>query len=261
MSSGFTDRRTSPRVPSRLPVGWSDHFYEWSGEALNVGPGGAFVVGTPLDPGKILRVTVQYPDQEPLSLDATVAHADGGGMGLAFRLPDTLTFARSAEAFERHVARDPELVARSKRSAQPLDGELRLWPTERALLAGAARSADERRVIRMAGPGVLVRELRQKGGASLAPAVFALLERDLLTTSEQRAARGAPAPWSGETAAPAPRTGARPAAAERYFQQALEQIARGQDQAAVTALKLALVLSPEDPQIEAALRRLDQSRW
>lgn len=255
MSDGFTERRTSPRVPYRFAAEWSDHFYEWSGDALNVGPGGCFVVGQPLAQAKILRVALALPGQAPFVVDATVAHAAADGMGLAFRLPDTGAFARSADAFERLVVRDPELAARVRRFMPRLEPGVRLYPTPRAARTGAARTPDERRALRLAGTGATVRDLRSRGGAGLAHAVFALLERDLLTTIQGRGTQGV-STVPGEAPAPAPREGTRAPSAERYFRQAQEHLQGGNAPAAITALRLALALCPGDPQIEAELARL-----
>jgi hypothetical protein len=252
---GFQDRRTSARIPVQFPATWSDHFYEWPGEALNLGAGGVFTVGAPLDPGKQLRISLELPGQDPLTLDATVAHATSDGMGFAFRLQDTATFARAVEAFERQVVRDPQMAARARRHVGSLPDAERLFPTPRAL-QGGGRTPAENRALNLVGSGAQVRELRTRGGAALGPVLFALLERDLLTTHESRAVRDAPAPWTEPSAGPTRRESARSPAAERYFQQAVQELADGNDRAAVTSLRLALVLSPGDPQIEAELQRL-----
>ena len=265
-TESWTDRRAYDRIPARFPVTWADHYYEWKGECLNFGAGGCYVLAEkPLKPGKKLTVKLMPPREAELELPGKVAFATSDGMGLSLDVRAPEAFERAIDLFERMIARDTSLAVRLKTKPRLIEPSTVLYATPAALAAGAVVNAEEKRILSQFNDAKRVDELKKACGdawLSHVHAVFALVERGILTTNRALAARPEDLA-SGRPRAPAPveagaaPSGPRPPQAEKYYQKGKDDLAAGNKLSALTNFKLALMLAPGDPVILKIVDELD----
>ena len=193
MHESILNPRRSPRLPARCRVTVAHGGAGWVAETEDVGPRGCQLVSPrPLEVGGAARLIIESDRvPAPLSVLGRVAWSTGLGRqraGVAF--VDRQAGVDPAAWLRKLAVAQPALEAASRRVPErlPVDTRLFLRPPPQHIFDF---SADEVALIRQLGDGVSVRELVRDGPlgeARSARAVFALLERRVLTLALGEAA-------------------------------------------------------------------------
>jgi hypothetical protein len=185
--------RRSPRLPARCRVTIAHGGAGWVAETEDVGPRGCQLVSSrPLEIGGAARLIIESDRvMTPLTVLGRIAWSTGVGRqraGVAFA--ERQASVDPAGWFKKLLVAQPALEAGLRRVPDhlPVDTRLFLRPPPQHILDF---TQDEASLIKMLGDGTTVRDLVQRGPlgeAQAARAVFALLERRVLTLSLGEAA-------------------------------------------------------------------------
>lgn len=280
MEPEILNPRRVPRIPVRCPVEIRDVFTSWKGETEDLGPGGCQIVTSRVvPPGRSLRLSIRC-DQIGRTVSATgkVVWVRGDSpvrIGVEFDATMQDAWFRALLAADASGAR----IARN--TLDRLPGRMIVYlgkPPEIVV----DFSPDELSVLRSIGDGIPLGALSRALGPAFdraRGALFSLVHRRLVVfdpahsqgAAGWRRVLGAPAldraqsgtapPPSASSpparpAAPATPIAARPAQAQRLFEEGVALAAAGQMAAAADRFRSALSRAPDDEGIWAALDRL-----
>jgi hypothetical protein len=193
VNESILNPRRSPRLPARCRVTVAHGGAGWVAETEDVGPRGCQLVSPrPLEVGGAARLIIESDRVvAPLTVLGRVAWSTGIGRqraGVAFA--ERQSGVDPTGWFKKLLVSQPALEAGLRRVPDrlPLETRLFLRPPPQHIFDF---TPDETALIRMLGDGVTVRDVVQGGPlgeARAARAVFALLERRILTLSLGEAA-------------------------------------------------------------------------
>ena len=273
VDTALINPRRSPRVTHRCRVEVRDRFSAWTASTEDLGPLGCQLVTPRLaSPGRQLKLKI---------------HCDA--IGQTIETSGTVVWSRSESPsrlgvefpvqrgtppwFDVLLRALPQAAASSRRTPPRLAREAVLRLGEPPAFI-TDFSAEEVAVLRRVGAGVSVESLsRQLGSAfpRVKGAIFALLSRRMLVLHASEA--GDPARWNLPIAQaeralaasgvklPAPTEGpgaatGRSAAAQALFDEGIAHLTAGRIEVAVSRLREARRLAPNDSLISGALQRL-----
>lgn len=274
MHTEVLNPRRAPRIPHRCVVEIRDRFAAWKAETEDLGPRGCQLVTPRLAaPGRELQLQIRCE-----ALGRTIK-ATGKVVWTRAQEPSRLgiefeTARTEGGWFEPLLAAVPGLAQVVRRIPERLPRTARLYLGEPPRLL-ADFSAEEVAVLRAVGAGISVEGLAKALGSAfdrVRGAMFALVSRRLLvlTAAEAVPAERWRAVLDGATRAlaadgiaipaptPAGPMGAvgRTAAAQALYDEGIGHLTAGRIEVAVSRLRDAKLLSPDDPLITGALQRL-----
>jgi hypothetical protein len=195
VNESILNPRRSPRLPARCRVTVAHGGAGWVAETEDVGPRGCQIVSPrPLEVGGAARLIIESDRVvAPLTVTGRVAWSTGIGRqraGVAFA--ERPGGVDPTVWFKKLLVSQPALEAGLRRVPDRLPAETRLFlrPPPQHIFDF---SPDETALIRMLGDGLTVRDVVHAGPlgeARAARAIFALLERRILTLSLGEAAPG-----------------------------------------------------------------------
>lgn len=173
------DRRANARIAVRFPIEMDDISYSYSGEAVDVSPGGVRVECDPAPPvGTELDLELKPLGQPPLKIKGRVVHESATGAGVAFNVGKPEAFEAALNLYETLLISDPSLAISIKRRPTKISYTARLYPLP---LRGATLGGPEHWVMSLLKPeGTLLWDLRRGLGPEwgrLAHVPFALIEQ------------------------------------------------------------------------------------
>lgn len=287
MEPEILNPRRMPRVPVRCAVEIRRVLTSWAGETEDLGPGGCQIVtARAVPPGRSLRLSIRC---DPIG--RTVS-ATGNVVWLQNTSPVRIgvQFVRAAlegSWFQALLAADAAAARIARNTLDRLPGRMSAFlgrPPEIVL----DFSPEELFVLSAVGDGISLGALSRALGPAFdraRGALFSLVHRRLVVLDPAQSFRldawrhvlGAPAaprvdtgttppppsspgsPDARPGAAPAAPAVARPAQAQRLYDEGVSLASSGQMSAAVERIRAALAHAPDDEGIWAALERL--RRW
>ncbi|HET7754065.1 MAG TPA: PilZ domain-containing protein [Anaeromyxobacteraceae bacterium] len=270
MEEFIRNQRRVPRVPVRLRVTVSSAGGEFTAQTEDVGPAGCRLLCPCLvGSGDLLRLSIHHDAfPEPLRVAGKVVWRSARTrLRAGVRYHDE-SRVLAETWFKRLLERNPAVAARLNPVPTLLPFSARLHRATETVSA-AVHTDEERALFAEIVEGRTVRELMGIDPAlrrERASALFALLatgavridagEFQLRVPAPAASAATAAAARPRAAAAPPDGTPARPADAQRKFEEAQRLAREGNVSAAIPLLREALKLSPRDPAIAALLAQV-----